>query len=226
MLRLKYFLSEHAAEIPDFLDAKSCVTSYLSQSLKDRMQNLMQSLSVGDAPVVYGKVEEGATLRGPVYVAKGARVETGAMVVGPCFIGENAEVRHGAYIRGNVYIGAGAVVGHATEVKGSVFCSEAKAGHFAYVGDSFLGPRVNLGAGTKCANLKLSKTNIKITLPANSDSKQAEKPERFQTGLKKLGGLLAAGAQTGCNSVLSPGSILGPGQTIMPCEHFMGTKEG
>ncbi len=224
-LTLEYLWQSDREFAGSFFDFKACVTSYLSSSLKQRIGDHLNKLGVGQTPVNHGEIEEGATVKGAVYISKGARIETGALVIGPCFIGEDVEVRHSAYIRGNVYVGKGAVVGHATEVKGSVFCPGAKAGHFAYVGDSILGPKVNLGAGTKCANLKLNKSSVKITLPKTLQESSQTLPARMQTGLKKLGALLAEGAQTGCNSVFSPGSILGPGQFVLPCEHFHGTKE-
>jgi len=225
ILSLRYLWQTSRENAAEFFDFDACVTTYLSGDLKARMRSLLTELGVTDTPVNHGIIEEGAIVRGAVYIAAGARIEATAMVTGPCFIGENTEVRHGAYIRGNVYAGKGAVIGHATEVKGSVFCNGAKAGHFAYVGDSILGPKVNLGAGTKCANLKLSRTPVKITLPVTLERADADKPKRMQTGLKKLGALIAEGAQTGCNSVLSPGSILEPGGLVMPCEHFHGTRE-
>src|SRR5690625_2885062 len=104
---------------------------------------------------ILGKVEKGAYLINPemISIGKGTVVEAGAYIKGPCISGENCEIRHGAYIRGKLIMGNGCVIGHATEVKNTVFFDKAKAGHFAYVGDSILGNRVNLGAGTKCANL-------------------------------------------------------------------------
>ena len=195
----------------------------MSDSLKARLDALLSDLNVEDTPINHGEIEPGAIVKGRVYIAKGAKVESTAMVCGPSYIGENVEVRHGAYVRGNVFAGNGSVIGHATEAKGAVFCPGAKAGHFAYVGDSILGPSVNLGAGTKCANLKLSKGPVKVTMPKRLQSES--EPARQSTGLKKLGSLLAEGSQTGCNAVLSPGSILGPHQHVLPCEHFTGIKE-
>ena len=100
-------------------------------------------------------------------------------------------MRQGAYIRGNVLIGEHCVVGHATEIKSSVLLGDSKAGHFAYIGDSILG-RVNLGAGTKLANLKITGSPIVITVAG----------KEYHTGLKKFGAILGDGVETGCNSVL------------------------
>jgi NDP-sugar pyrophosphorylase family protein len=156
--------------------------------LKDRLE-----------PEILGKIHPTAVLEGDLFIAAGAKVEPGAFIQGPCWIGEDSEVRQGAYIRGNVVVGRGCVVGHATEVKNAVFLDKAKAGHFAYVGDSVLGRDVNLGAGTKLANFKLDGGNISLNIGG----------VKTDTGLRKFGALLGDGVQTGCNSVTSPGCILG-----------------
>ena len=161
---------------------------------------------------IEGRVAAGAWIEGEVHVGKGSVVEPGAYVQGPCWIGRDVEVRHGAYVRGRAIVGDGAVVGHATEVKGSIFLPGAKAGHFAYVGDSILGRDVNLGAGTKLANLKLRGDEV-ILLSGR---------ERVSTGLRKLGAILGDGVQTGCNSVTNPGTLLGPRCLVVPCASVSG----
>lgn len=156
---------------------------------------------------ILGEVSPKAHLEGEgIYIAKGAKVEAGALIKGPCYIGSGTEVRHCAYLRGNVYVGKNCVVGHSTEVKHSVFLDGAKAGHFNYIGDSILGNDVNLGAGTKLANLKITPGNI--VLKVNEDS--------VDTGLRKLGGILGDSTETGCNSVLNPGSLLAPKSLVFP----------
>lgn len=194
-----------------------CITTYLGDALKSRIKILLSELNVPEQPIIKGSVHPTAVIEGRVYIAEGAVVGPHAYVQGPCYIGPNAEVRHAAFIRGDVYVGPRAVVGHTTEVKGSLFFDDAKAGHFAYIGDSILGRNVNLGAGTKLANLKLDKRNIKLTNPISQ--------KRFSTNLKKLGAILGDNAQTGCNSVLSPGTILMPGVHVMPCAHVKGTQQ-
>lgn len=176
-------------------------------------------------PGVEGTVHPAAVVEGDVFVSKGAVVEPGAYIQGPCWIGPDSEVRQGAYIRGSVVVGKGCVVGHATEVKNAVFLDEAKAGHFAYVGDCILGRDVNLGAGTKLANFKLDAGNIKI----HADGKE------YDTGRRKVGAFLGDGVQTGCNSVTSPGCVLGRGcwvyaNTTVPAglyaDHLILSAEG
>jgi NDP-sugar pyrophosphorylase family protein len=159
-------------------------------------------------PGIAGSVHPAAVLEGDdIQIGAGTVVEPGAYIQGPCIIGDDVEVRHGAYIRGNAIVGDGCVVGHATEVKGSVFLPGAKAGHFAYVGDSVLGRDVNLGAGTKLANLRLAADEVTVRIG----------DQRVRTGLRKLGAILGDRVQTGCNSVTNPGTVLGPGALVHPC---------
>ena len=195
------------------------VFDLLGAPLKSLIKKILSEHGVSDSPIIKGEVSEHAIIEGAVYIEEGAKVGPTAYIQGPCFIASGAEVRHGAFIRGNVYVGKNAVVGHTTEVKGSIFFDDAKAGHFAYVGDSILGKNVNLGAGTKLANLKLDNQQVKVKNP--------ETMKRVSSGLRKLGAIIGDGAQTGCNSVLSPGALLCPNTGVYPCVHFHGTlKEG
>lgn len=186
----------------------------LGKNLTAWLDGLLNGLGVGDHPVIKGEVSPHAVLEGKVYIAPGAVVDPHVYIQGPCYIGPEAEVRHGAFIRGSVFVGARAVVGHTTEVKGSIFFDDAKAGHFAYVGDSILGRDCNLGAGTKLANLKLKGNEVKVT-----DLQGA----RVSTGLRKMGSIMGDKSQTGCNAVLSPGTILFPKTAVLPCHHYQGT---
>lgn len=136
-----------------------------------------------------------------VFIGEGTIIEPGAYIRGPCVIGSQCEIRHGAYIRGSFVCGDRCVIGHDTEIKNSIFLNDVHASHFAYVGDSILGHHVNLGAGTKCANLRFDRKLIEIkNLP--NDLKQS-------TGLKKLGAILGDDTQTGCNAVTLPGICAG-----------------
>ena len=149
----------------------------------------------------------GAVLIGnKIQLGKGVLVESGSFLKEPLIVGDNTEIRQGAYLRGYALIGARCVVGHTTEIKHSIFLDDAKAGHFAYIGDSILGNNVNLGAGTKLANFRFLPGNVCIkTADTNIDS-----------GLRKLGALLGDNVQTGCNSVTSPGTLLSKMTFIMP----------
>lgn len=162
-----------------------------------------------DKQTILGEVAVGAYLsQRPIYIAEGAYVEPGAYILGPAYIGAGAKVLHGAYIRENVILLPGSAVGHASEAKNSLFLPDAHAPHFAYVGDSILGQRVNLGAGTKLSNVgvlsaKDPATGKRPTVHLLIDG------QVYDTGLAKLGAILGDDAQTGCNSVLNPGCVLG-----------------
>jgi bifunctional N-acetylglucosamine-1-phosphate-uridyltransferase/glucosamine-1-phosphate-acetyltransferase GlmU-like protein len=131
-------------------------------------------------------------------------VEPGALIKGPTVLGAETEVRQGAYVRGNCLIGNRCVVGHATEIKSSIMLDGSKAGHFAYIGDSILGRDVNLGAGTKLANLKIIPGTIMIAINR----------KYYKTGRRKLGAILGDRTETGCNSVTSPGTLMEPGAIV------------
>jgi len=161
-----------------------------------------------------GKVLEGASLimAGAVLlgsrigIGRGTLIEGGATVKAPALIGDRTELRQGAYLRGYSLIGDRCVVGHATEVKHSIFLDDAKAGHFAYLGDSIIGNDANLGAGTKCANLRFIPGDVQIIYQGTL----------YSTGRRKLGAIIGDNAQTGCNSVTSPGTILARDCVLMP----------
>lgn len=152
-------------------------------------------------------VMAGAVLSGDqIALGKGVLVETGAMIKSPAIIGDMSEVRQGAYLRGYCLAGKRCILGHATEVKHSIFLDDAKAGHFAYLGDSILGNDCNLGAGTKFANLKFLSGTVSIRCQGKV----------IDTGRRKFGAILGDTSQTGCNSVTNPGTILGKGCMLMP----------
>jgi len=154
------------------------------------------------ASVIYAGV---ALMDDEIQIGNGTVIEPGALIKGPTIILDNTEVRQGAYIRGNVMVGNGCVVGHTTEMKSSVMLRQSKAGHFAYIGDSILG-KVNLGAGTKLANLKIVESQIILNING----------KKYETGLKKFGAILGDGVETGCNTVTTPGTLLGRNVLVYP----------
>jgi NDP-sugar pyrophosphorylase family protein len=147
-----------------------------------------------------------------ISVGQGTIVEPGAYIKGPCLIGKNCHIRHGAYIRGNVIIGDNCVVGHATELKHSILLNHAHAAHFAYVGDTIIGNYVNLGAGVKCANLRLNGEEIIVK----------HKDKTYPSGLRKFGAIIGDFCQVGCNVVLNPGTHLGKHVHVHPCMSLVG----
>lgn len=203
----------------DFFD----LSDPLAASFFDRCDFVWQAVAhiktvisrlVGERQTILGEVMPGAYLSDrPVFVGEGARIEPGAYVYGPAYIGAGALVRHGALVRENVVLLPGSILGHASEAKNSLFLPEAAAPHFNYVGDSILGQRVNLGAGTKLSNLAIlsakdSATGKRPSIQLTIDGVV------YDTGLPKLGAILGDGVQTGCNTVLNPGCLVGPDTLI------------
>ena len=159
---------------------------------------------------ILGEVSPGAWLGdAPVYIGEGAVIEPGVYIIGPAYIGAGVVLRHGAYVRENVIMLAGSLLGHASEAKNSIFLPGAHAPHFNYVGDSILGKNVNLGAGTKLSNLAINSAKDPLTGKRPTIRFHLE-GEEVDTGLAKLGAVMGDESQTGCNSVLNPGSIIGP----------------
>jgi len=175
-------------------------------ALGERLKDYIASHARAD---VRGTVMEGAWIdpENPVFIGEGTVVEPGAMIKGPTIIGRDCQVRQGAYIRGNVLVGDRCVVGHTTEMKGAVMLDEAHAGHFAYIGDTLVGNRVNFGAGTKCANLKVLAGTVCVKTPDGT----------IDTGLRKFGAIVGDDAELGCNCVTSPGAIICKRCVIYPC---------
>lgn len=150
-----------------------------------------------------------------IFIGEGTVLEPSAIIKGPAVIGAHCEVRQGAYIRGNVITGDHCTIGHNTEIKNSVFMNHAEAGHFNYIGDSIVGSYVNLGAGSKLANLQFrtleEKRDGKLPLIEIPIDKQM-----VPTGLGKLGSILGDGVEIGCNAVLSPGTLIGANNWVYP----------
>lgn len=147
-----------------------------------------------------------------VYIGKNTIIEEGAMIKGPAWIGEGCELRKGCYIRENVIVGNHAVIGNSCELKNAFLFNEAQVPHFNYVGDSILGYRAHLGAGVILSNVRLDRQEIIIKTPT----------EKIFTGLKKFGAILGDRVEIGCNSVLSPGSIIGRESIIYPMVSWHG----
>ena len=177
--------------------------------IKPYLKKLLQ-----EKQTINGTISQGAYIgKEPVFIHKSAIIEPGAYVQGPAYIGEDVVVRHGAYVRDNVILLKGSILGHASETKNSVFLPFAHAPHFNYVGDSLLGSHVNLGAGTKLSNLTVVSekdlvTGKRPTITIKIDNKD------YDTGLTKLGAILGNNVQTGCNSVLNPGCLVGKNSLV------------
>lgn len=159
-------------------------------------------------------VPQGVILERPelISIGKGTIIEPGAYLQGPCIIGRNCVIRHGAYIRESTICGNHCVIGHGTETKNSILLNYAHATHFTYVGDSILGNWVNLGAGVKCANLRIDRKEVRVLVDGI----------KVKTGLKKLGAIIGDRAQIGCNTVLNPGTLFGKESIAFPLLNLSG----
>ena len=147
-----------------------------------------------------------------IWVAKSAKVAPTAFLNGPAIIGKDAEVRHCAFIRGNALVGEGAVVGNSTELKNVILFDKVQVPHYNYVGDSILGYKSHMGAGSITSNVKSDKKLVVVKA----------KEKNLETGLKKFGAMLGDEVEVGCGSVLNPGTVVGSHSNIYPLSSVRG----
>ena len=141
-----------------------------------------------------------------VWIAKDATVFPSAYIGGPCIIDHEAEIRHCAFIRGSAIVGKKAVVGNSCELKNVILFDNVQTPHYNYVGDSVLGYKAHMGAGSITSNIKSDKTNVAVKDPTGT----------IETGRRKIGAILGDNVEVGCNSVLNPGTIVGRNSNIYP----------
>lgn len=170
--------------------------------IKDFILKLGETLS----PQEYDHPQE------DVWIAKSATLAPTVSLSGSCIIGKNTEVRPGAFIRGNAIVGENCVVGNSTELKNVILFNNVQVPHYNYVGDSILGYKSHMGAGSITSNVKSDKTNV--TIKAGEDI--------IETGLRKMGAILGNHVEVGCNSVLNPGSIIGCNTNVYPLSSVRG----
>lgn len=151
-----------------------------------------------------------------IWVARSASVAPSASITGPVIIDEEAEIRHCAFIRGNAIVGKGAVVGNSTELKNVILFDGVQVPHYNYVGDSILGYKSHMGAGSITSNVKSDKTLVEI---------QCE-DEKVKTGLKKMGAVLGSFVEIGCGSILNPGTVIGSHTNVYPLSSVRGYVPG
>lgn len=147
-----------------------------------------------------------------IWIARSAKVAPTASITGPCIIGKDTEVRHCAFIRGNALVGEGAVVGNSTELKNVILFNKVQVPHYNYVGDSILGYKSHMGAGSITSNVKSDKKLVKVHTPEGD----------IETGIKKFGAMLGDEVEVGCGSVLNPGTVIGPHTNIYPLSSVRG----
>lgn len=147
-----------------------------------------------------------------VWISKSAVIFSSAYIGGPCIIDHEAEIRHCAFIRGNAIVGKKCVVGNSTELKNVILFDNVQVPHYNYVGDSILGYKSHMGAGSITSNVKSDKTLVKVKCDG----------EKIETGIKKVGAFLGDFVEIGCNSVLCPGTVIGRNTNIYPLSRVRG----
>ena len=170
--------------------------------IKDFIIKLGESLDKNE----YEKIGEN------VWIAKSAKIAPTAYINGPAIIGKEAEVRHCAFIRGNAIVGQKAVVGNSTELKNVILFNNVQVPHYNYVGDSILGYKSHMGAGSITSNVKSDK---KLVIVKNGN-------EKIETSLKKFGSMVGDNVEVGCGSILNPGSVIGRNTNIYPLSSVRG----
>ena len=156
--------------------------------------------------------EEYETRGEDIWIAKTATIAPTAYIKGPAIIGKNAEIRHCAFIRGKAIVGEGAVVGNSTELKNVILFNKVQVPHYNDVGDSILGYKAHMGAGSITSNVK---SDTKLVVVKN-------KEEKIETGLKKFGAMLGDNVEIGCGSVLNPGTVIGKNTNVYPLSSVRG----
>ena len=160
-------------------------------------------------------IPQGVHIEGKVFIHPSVKLPAFASIAGPAWIGANTEVRPGAFIRGSAIIGEGCVIGNSCEYKNCLIMDKVQTPHYNYIGDTIMGSGAHTGAGVICANLRLDRMPISVSLPEG----------RVGTGLRKFGAIFGEFAEAGCNSVLQPGTILMKRAVVMPCMAFAGVLE-
>ena len=171
-----------------------------------KISNFILTLGATLSPEEYEKKGDN------IWIAKSAKVAPTAFINGPAIIGKDAEVRHCAFIRGNAIVGEGAVVGNSTELKNVLLFNKVQVPHYNYVGDSILGYKAHMGAGSITSNVKSDKTLVTVLCQG----------QKVETNLKKMGAILGDNVEVGCNSVLNPGTIVGCESNIYPLSMVRG----
>ncbi len=174
-----------------------------------RIGDFIEELSKKLDKSVFSEIKPG------VFAAKSAKIAETAHIAAPCIIDENAEIRHCAFIRGKAIIGKNCVVGNSTELKNVILFDNVQVPHYNYVGDSILGYRSHMGAGSITSNVKSDKTNVVI-----------KGKENIETNLKKVGAFLGDYVEIGCGSVLNPGTVIGRNSSVYPLSSVRGVVPG
>ena len=194
-------------------DLFECKTSYLKKLFNDYKYPWETLPHIKE--YIYELIENGLEgfkeISEGVYVGENVKIYPTAIIEAPAIIGEGTEIRPGAFIRGSVITGANCVIGNSSELKNCVLLEKVQVPHYNYVGDSILGNRAHMGAGSICSNLKSDGKDVVI----HGD-------KEYETNLRKIGGILADGADVGCGCVLNPGTVIGKNTSVYPLNSLRG----
>ena len=190
-----------------------CVTPYLT-SLFEKSEypwDMLPQIKDLAKKLIEDGIEGYTLISDGVLVSENVKIYPTATIEGPTIIGSGTEVRPGAFIRGGVITGENCVIGNSSELKNCILLNKVQIPHYNYVGDSILGNKAHTGAGTICSNLKSDGKNVVVRGDID-----------YPTGLRKVGGILADGADVGCNSVINPGTVIGKNTSVYPLTSLRG----
>lgn len=190
-----------------------CRVSYLKELFESNEYPWEMLPKIKDliASLIDSGIEGFTLLKDGVLVGENVKIASTVTIEAPAIIGHNSELRPGAYIRGNVITGSGCVLGNSSEYKNCILLDNVQTPHYNYVGDSILGNKAHTGAGTICSNLKSDGKAVVI-----------RGEENIETGLRKIGGILADGADVGCGCVINPGTVIGKNTSVYPLTALRG----
>ena len=216
-----FFVMESFVKASEFFVLPSSLARFASFfTAEEAPWEWLKKIAAASATVESGssglKIPAGVHVEGNVWIHPTVKLPPFAVIIGPAYIGAKTELRPGAYIRGNVIAGEKCVLGNSSEFKNCLLMDGVQAPHFNYIGDSILGSGAHLGAGVICSNLRLDQAEVILRLPEGV----------VATGLRKFGAVLGDKAEVGCNSVLNPGTLLGPRALVAPCTSFGGFLPG
>ena len=194
-------------------DLYDCAVPYLKE-LFDSCEypwEMLPKIKEVIASLLKNGIEDFTELKEGVLVGKNVKIADFVTIEAPAIIGHGTEIRPGAYLRGNVITGENCVIGNSTEIKNAILLEKVQVPHYNYVGDSVLGNKAHMGAGSICSNLKSD--GKAVVIHADED---------FETGLRKIGGILADGADVGCGCVINPGTVIGKNTSVYPLTSLRG----
>jgi len=213
MGRINKYIKDWFKEIEKTVQPKMITEGITLQEVRDEKDTLIDKVLYVGMEV---KIRSDLFLKEMgIFVGSGTVLEPTAVIKSPAIIGNDCEIRQGSYFRGNVIVGNKSVIGHTTEIKNSIFMNHSEAGHFAYIGDSIIGSYVNLGAGTKLANLQFRTPEEKRSGKINAIKIKVE-GQATDTGTKKFGAVLGDYVEIGCNAVTSPCVVIGKNTWVYP----------